>query len=166
MYRSGKHNGRHTFFNKNQEILEKHGLCKILLIIVISIFIIAIIPFELFSITANAEGDRNSDIWLGYNDGYTENAFAWNDLKPWTGCIELDAAKLGVKAGGYAEDPMGGGTCRLHADFFDAYEPGILLSDMLTKAQSAYLDNVWKDCLTLEEFVLIGDLSLKIGGYR
>ncbi|MBS3777661.1 MAG: hypothetical protein KGY50_00020 [Candidatus Thermoplasmatota archaeon] len=92
--------------------------------------------------------------------------FAWMMVKQQEGgsIASIGATRMGY--GGYAEDPMGGGTCRLHADFFDAYEPGILLSDMLTKAQSDYLDNVWKDCLTLEEFILIGDPSLKIGGYE
>lgn len=92
--------------------------------------------------------------------------FAWMMVKQQGGgsIASIGATRMGY--GGYAENPMGGGTCRLHADFFDAYEPGIILSDMLTNAQSAYLDNVWKDCLTLQEFVLIGDPSLKIGGYK
>ena len=36
---------------------------------------------------------------------------------------------------------------------------------MLTKAQNSYINNLWKDYFTLEEFVLLGDPSLKIGGY-
>jgi hypothetical protein len=54
----------------------------------------------------------------------------------------------------------------MNANFFDAYEPGIILSDMFMKAQHSYLDDLWKDCLTLEQCTLIGDPSLKIGGYE
>ena len=53
----------------------------------------------------------------------------------------------------------------LHIRFFDAYEPGTTPSEMLTKAKNDYLINQWKDCVTLEEMTLLGDPSLKIGGY-
>jgi len=91
--------------------------------------------------------------------------FAWAIVKkPSGGAI----ATIGFTESPYAGlvgDPLGGGSSRMNANFFDAYEPGILLSDMLTKAQHAYLNNLWKDCLTLEQCTLIGDPSLKLGGY-
>jgi hypothetical protein len=91
--------------------------------------------------------------------------FAWAVVKkPSGGAIAaIGATRMGY--GGLVGDPLGGGTCRLNANFFEAYEPGISLSDMFLKAQNAYLDELWKDCFTLEEFNLIGDPSLKIGGY-
>jgi len=49
--------------------------------------------------------------------------------------------------------------------FFENFEPGITLGEMLTNAQSDYLDDLFKDCFTLGEFIIIGDPSLKVGGY-
>jgi hypothetical protein len=91
--------------------------------------------------------------------------FAWALVKkPSGGAIAaIGASRMGY--GGLVGDPLGGGTCRMNANFFEAYEPGITVSDMFMKAQRAYLDTLWKDCFTLEEFNLIGDPSLKIGGY-
>ena len=57
----------------------------------------------------------------------------------------------------------GAGYLNLH--FFKAYEPGIAVSQMLTEAQNDYINYVGYDCITLEEFSLLGDPSLKIGGY-
>ena len=36
---------------------------------------------------------------------------------------------------------------------------------MMTKAQNAYITDVPDDEFTVEEFILLGDPSLKIGGY-
>jgi len=63
--------------------------------------------------------------------------------------------KTGVHAGaGY-----------LDVAFFKAYEKGITLGEMFTEAQNDYIDNVGKDYFTLEVFILLGDPSLKVGGY-
>jgi len=58
-----------------------------------------------------------------------------------------------------------GGAGYLNLHFFMNYEDGISVSEMLTKSQNDYLNYVYKDCITLEEFILIGDPSLKTGGY-
>ncbi len=59
-----------------------------------------------------------------------------------------------------------GGAGYMNVHFFKAYEPGVTVSHMLVSAQNDYLNNhPWIDFLTLEEFVLLGDPSLKIGGY-
>jgi len=58
------------------------------------------------------------------------------------------------------------GASLLNILFFESYEEEITLSDMFTAAQSKYLDVLpWKDCLTIQEYNLFGDPSLKIGGY-
>jgi len=57
------------------------------------------------------------------------------------------------------------GASYLNVNFFEGYESGIAVSDMFIYAQNEYLNNVGPDCLTLEEFILLGDPSLKIGGY-
>ena len=36
---------------------------------------------------------------------------------------------------------------------------------MFFNTQNEYLDNVGRDYYTIEEFVLLGDPSLKVGGY-
>ena len=46
-----------------------------------------------------------------------------------------------------------------------AYEPGISVAEMMTSAQNDYISYVGKDCVTLEEFILLGDPSLRTGGY-
>ena len=91
--------------------------------------------------------------------------FAWSMVKNPSGGAIATIGFTESPYGGLVGDPLGGGSCRMNANFFDAYEPGILLSDMFMNAQRAYLDELWKDCLTLEQCTLIGDPSLKIGGY-
>jgi hypothetical protein len=58
-----------------------------------------------------------------------------------------------------------GGAGYLNLHFFMNYEEGISLSEMFTKSQNDYINYVFEDCITLEEFILIGDPSLKTGGY-
>lgn len=53
----------------------------------------------------------------------------------------------------------------LNTHFFKAYEPGDRLGELLTQSQTDYLEIVGPECITLQEFVLIGDPSLKLGGY-
>ena len=39
-------------------------------------------------------------------------------------------------------------------------------AEMLVSSQNDYLNNaLWKEPLTVEEYILLGDPSLKIGGY-
>ncbi len=49
--------------------------------------------------------------------------------------------------------------------FFEAYSTSETVSQMLTKAQNDYITYIPFDRFTVEEFILIGDPSLKIGGY-
>jgi len=91
--------------------------------------------------------------------------FAWAMVKKPSGGAIATIGFTESPYGGLVGDPLGGGSCRMNANFFDAYEPGVILSDMFMNAQHAYLDDLWKDCLTLEQCTLIGDPSLKIGGY-
>jgi hypothetical protein len=61
-------------------------------------------------------------------------------------------------------EPYAGGYA-LHKFFYESYELGIALSDLMINACCSYLDNYWKDPIILENIILIGDPSLKIGGY-
>ncbi|HUS99180.1 MAG TPA: C25 family cysteine peptidase [Candidatus Thermoplasmatota archaeon] len=58
-----------------------------------------------------------------------------------------------------------GGAGYLNVHFFDAYEEGITVGQMLTGSQNAYIQNVGLDYFTIEEFILLGDPSLMVGGY-
>jgi len=53
----------------------------------------------------------------------------------------------------------------LTVKFFENYEPQITVGEMLTNAQNDYLDDLFRDPMTIGEFILIGDPSLKVGGY-
>jgi hypothetical protein len=58
-----------------------------------------------------------------------------------------------------------GGAGYLDVRFFDAYYEGVTIGQMLTSAQNAYINNVSPDYFTIEEFILLGDPSLMVGGY-
>ena len=95
--------------------------------------------------------------------------FAWSLLKrPTTGAIACIAATR-VGFGGFAGDPFLAGASALHRFFFESYEPGIHLGEMFQKAQLKFINTVSEqviyDPLTLQEFTLYGDPTLKIGGY-
>jgi len=59
-----------------------------------------------------------------------------------------------------------GGAGYLDVHFFDAYTEGVTAGEMLTGAQNAYIHNVGPDYFTIEEFILLGDPSLMVGGYQ
>lgn len=59
-----------------------------------------------------------------------------------------------------------GGAGYLDVSFFKAYEEGVTAGEMLTAAQSDYIAFVGKDYFTIEEFILLGDPSLMVGGYQ
>lgn len=59
-----------------------------------------------------------------------------------------------------------GGAGYLDVHFFDSYFEGVTVGQMLTGAQNAYIQNVGPDYFTIEEFILLGDPSLMVGGYQ
>jgi len=91
--------------------------------------------------------------------------FAWYLIKkPIGGAI----ATIGSTRVAYTHvDYQGihGGAGYLNVNFFKGYEPGNFVSDMMTATQNNYINYVGLDALTLEEFILFGDPSLKIKGY-
>ena len=87
--------------------------------------------------------------------------FAWTFIKnPRGGAI----ATIGSTRVAYTLLTEGGaGYLGLH--FFLAYKNNATPAEMLVQAQNDYLNNLWKDGFTIEEFILLGDPSLRIGGY-
>lgn len=62
-----------------------------------------------------------------------------------------------------ANGPNGGaGYLSLH--FFEGYSSCKTVSEMLVYSQNDYLNNLWKDHWTIEQFTLLGDPTLMVGG--
>ncbi len=59
-----------------------------------------------------------------------------------------------------------GGAGYLDVQFFDSYEEGITVGQMMTSSQNEYIQHVGPDYFTIEEFILLGDPSLMTGGYQ
>jgi len=57
------------------------------------------------------------------------------------------------------------GAGKISIEFFKAYNSSETLGQMMAKAQNAYITDVTGDEFTVEEFTLLGDPSLKLGGY-
>ena len=60
-----------------------------------------------------------------------------------------------------------GGCCYLTLKFFESFSKSEYLSEMLVSAKNDFLNNAsWYDPFIVEEFVLLGDPTLRIGGYE
>jgi hypothetical protein len=60
-----------------------------------------------------------------------------------------------------------GGAGYLALKFFEAYQEGITVGEMHVSAQTNFLKEIpYRDAFTVEEFILLGDPSLKLGGYE
>jgi hypothetical protein len=57
------------------------------------------------------------------------------------------------------------GAGKMSIEFFSAYETSQNLGEMMTQMQNGYITDVPGDDFTVEEFILLGDPTLKIGGY-
>jgi hypothetical protein len=103
------------------------------------------------------------------NNRYSESDFfsplTWSFLKEDNGG---SIASIGATRPAYTYVDRYGvyaGAGYLDVHFFKAYEEGVTLGKMLTQSQMDYINYVGKDFFTIEEFMLIGDPSLKVGGY-
>lgn len=94
--------------------------------------------------------------------------FAWALVKKQNSGAIAAVAATRVAFGGFAGNPLVAGASRLHSSFFEAYSPGVSLGEMFLQAQQAYIEDIWEtviyDPLTVQEFCLIGDPSLQVGG--
>ena len=57
------------------------------------------------------------------------------------------------------------GAGKMSIEFFNNYKNSATLGQMMTKAQIGYIIDVPDDEFTVQEFILLGDPSLKIGGH-
>ncbi|MBU0496733.1 MAG: hypothetical protein KKG04_02100 [Candidatus Thermoplasmatota archaeon] len=91
--------------------------------------------------------------------------FSWQLIKKPTGGAIATIGSTRVAFTHVDNGGIHGGASYLNYHFFQAYTQGITVSEMLTSAQNNYINNVGYDCVTLEEFILLGDPSLRTGGY-
>jgi len=90
--------------------------------------------------------------------------FSWEIIKKPHGGGVAAIGSTRVAFTGVDEDGPFWGAGYLNDRFFNAYTPGCTLGDLFLEAENAYLSDVG-ELVTLQEFVLLGDPSLKIGGY-
>lgn len=86
--------------------------------------------------------------------------YAWSFIKHEGGGA---IATIGATRTAFGGVDSGAG--KMSIEFFSNYENSQTVGQMMTKAQNAYITDVPNDQFTVEEFILLGDPSLKIGGY-
>ena len=72
-------------------------------------------------------------------------------------------ATIGATRTAYGGIDSGAG--KMSIEFFSAYDSSTSLGEMVTQMQNSYITDVHDDPFTVEEFILLGDPTLKIGGY-
>jgi hypothetical protein len=87
--------------------------------------------------------------------------FAWSWIKKDNGGA---IATIGATRTAFGGTDSGAG--KMSIEFFSAYENSESLGEMMSQAQIEYIFDVPWDLFTLEEFILLGDPSLKVGGYN
>jgi len=87
--------------------------------------------------------------------------FAWCFVKK-----KLGGAIATIGATRTAFGGVDSGAGKISLEFFSAYESSETVGQMMTQAQNEYINDVPYDLFTVEEFILIGDPSLKVGGYE
>ena len=92
--------------------------------------------------------------------------FAWAIMNLKNGGAIASVGATRTAYTGVSKDDVYAGAGYLDVSFFGAYTEGITVGEMLTIAQNQYINNVGKDYFTIEEFVLFGDPSLRVGGYQ
>ena len=91
--------------------------------------------------------------------------FAWRFLTEEDGGA---IATIGASRSAYTwvdANGVHGGAGYLDLQFFKAYDEHRPVGMMLTLAQNQYINDVYRDYFTIEEYMLIGDPSLCVGGF-
>jgi hypothetical protein len=112
--------------------------------------------------TKTVSGILDSDVKLSEpsNRASLTPCFGWNWVKKSNGGA---IATIGATRTAYGGIDSGAG--KISIEFFSAYKNSETLGQMMTQAQNGYITDVPNDFFTVEEFILLGDPSLKIGGY-
>jgi len=98
---------------------------------------------------------------LPLDDSDVFPCFAWYFVKKILGgaIASIGATRVAYS---YVDEYFWYGAGALSIYFFKSYSEGIKVGQMLTQAQNDYIEEIWPDYFTLEEFVLIGDPSLNV----
>ena len=92
--------------------------------------------------------------------------FAWNLVRMANGGAIATIGATRVAYTNVDENGPHAGAGYLILHFFKSYYKGTTVGEMFVGAKNDYLKNVYKDPFTVEEFILLGDPSLKVGGYN
>jgi hypothetical protein len=87
--------------------------------------------------------------------------FAWNWIRKSNGGAIANIGATRTAFGGFDS-----GAGKMSIEFFSTYESSETIGEMWSNAQIGYNMDVPDDLFTLEEFILLGDPSLKVGGYQ
>lgn len=99
-------------------------------------------------------------IALGANSSERRPCYAWAFLSHEGGGAIATIGATRTAFGGLDD-----GAGKMSVEFFSAYNSSQYLGEMITKMQNGYLTDVPYDPFTVEEFILLGDPTLKLGGY-
>jgi len=94
------------------------------------------------------------------NEEMKLSCFAWNFVK-----YDGGGAIATIGATRTAFGGVDFGCEKLSTEFFKTFDSSETLGQMMTKAQTKYIHDLPEDEFTVQEFTLLGDPSLKIGGY-
>lgn len=97
---------------------------------------------------------------------YPLPCLTWNFVKKTVGGAIAAIGATRIAFGMVGENGPKSGACYFALKFFENYEKGIKVGEMLAKAQYDYLESIEYDPFTVEELILLGDPSLMIGGYN
>jgi len=97
---------------------------------------------------------------LRVNTSQRVPCFAWAFINHENGGAIATIGATRTAFGGVEE-----GAGKMSIEFFSAFNTSQYLGEMMTKMQNGYLNDVPGDAFTVEEFILLGDPTLKIGGY-
>lgn len=90
--------------------------------------------------------------------------FAWHWVKKIGGGAIASIGATEVAYSRVDEDGPHAGAGYLSLQFFKGYNSCNTVAEMLVYSQNTYLNNLWKDHWTIEQFILIGDPTLAVGG--
>jgi len=103
---------------------------------------------------------------LDYDTSVFYPCIAWSFIKKEGGGAIATVGSTRTAYTHVNEEGVFGGAGYLDVSFFKAYGEGVTAGQMLTLAQNEYIENVGRDYFTIEEFILLGDPSLMVGGYQ
>lgn len=101
---------------------------------------------------------------IDYDPSNFYTCFAWSFIKKEGGGAIATVGSTRTAYTWVDKDGVYAGAGYLNVHFFKAYNEGVTAGEMLTQAQNDYINNVFRDFFTIEEFMLLGDPSLGVGG--